>query len=615
MKLELTILNGPRKNELIELFEQDSTHYASPYILEDEAIDIKISLDSAYERVCLSLHENEIEYTDIFHDIRNNKWVYTWHPKKTINYQYETFFHNYFGIAEFFLILEHDEKEKLVLFQKIDVLAKKINAERVNDMLSFLAKHNNDALYSFFRVTRRNAGFKDGDTPADIFLEWMEKTIKNLSQLIDAILFEPITKLTTKYQFIAPTESTNVDDQTLSWICDNIEELFETPQEQDAILEYNGKFYSSLKIRESSLCNDSDVYENQVLHGFITTLKLAVSGLLAGFETPTQYQEKNNTYSEYVSFYNQIRKFQRKINHNKIKKCKEMLIYLNHIKRKLNKRIPVKRQLTGIPTLTMKVKNHKTYLSIFNKIISWYRFGSPDWSTQEELLSLKSIPKLFEYYSLFYLKEILDKYFRYTTPFDSNDGKSFFCYKINNTRITLHYEPKYWMHKNKKSGEESLINSENWTINNGKINIRNHFSKNSNRSPDFVITVENGVSRYHYILDAKYTTHKKGFTHYLPELTMKYLHGLHDISSKNKNILGLTVITPNISAIIKHYHTDSFNIFSDNPIEPSLNVGSISPGQEFQNNFIFEKMIGLIVDKMCKKFESRELPNIIQESA
>ncbi|WP_196245034.1 DUF2357 domain-containing protein [Xenorhabdus bovienii] len=615
MKLELTILNGERVGEVIELYVHDLNNYIFPYILENEAIEIKCLLDSEYEEVFLCLHENEIEYTNVHKDLNNDKWEYVWSPKKNINQHYESFFYNYFGIAELFVLLRNDNREEVILFQRINVLARKMNAERVDDMLSFLARHNNDALCAFFRVTRRNAGFKDGDTPADIFFEWMEKTTNNLSQLIDAALLEPITKLTTKYQYIVPTASTNVDDQTLSWICDNIDDLYETDQEQDAILEYDDKFYSTLKIRESSLYSDSNVYENQVLHGFITTLKLAVSNLLAGFDTSEKPNENNFVYGEYISFYNQIRKFQKRINHNKIKKCREILILLNNINGKINKMIPVKRQITGIPALTMKVKHNKAYLAIFKKIINWHRFGSPDWSTQEELLSIKSIPKLFEYYTLFYLKEIIDRFFGYAALLENEDGKLFFSYYFNKIKITLYYEPNYWMHGHKKSSESSVVNVENWTITNGKMNARSHFSKNSNRSPDFVITAEHNELKCHYVFDAKYTSPKKGFIYYLPKLTMKYFHGLHDIKYRSKNILGLTIITPNSATIIKHYHTDPFNVFSNNPIEPSLNVSSINPGQEFQDNFMFEKMISLIVERMHSKIKTNESQEAIEDLA
>ncbi|CAM3278510.1 hypothetical protein XNC1_3351 [Xenorhabdus nematophila ATCC 19061] len=613
MKLELTILNGERMGERIELYRLDSNHYTMPYILENEAVEIKCLLDSEYEDVFLCLHENEIEYTTVHKDLNNDKWEYVWSPKKNFNQHYESFFYNYFGIAEFFVLLRNYNCEDVIFFQRINVLARKMNAERVDDMLSFLARHNNDALCAFFRVTRRNAGFKDGDTPADIFFEWVEKTTNNLYQLIDSALLEPITKLTTKYQYIVPTASTNVDDQTLSWICDNINDLYEIDQEQDAILEYNDKFYSTLKIRESALYSDSNIYENQVLHGFITTLKLAVSNLLAGFNTSENINENHSGYGEYISFYNQMRKFQKRINHKKIKKCREILILLNNINSKLNKVIPVKRQITGIPALTMKVKHNKAYLAIFKKIINWHRFGSPDWSTQEELLSIKSIPKLFEYYTLFYLKEILDRFFGYATLLESEDGKSFFSYRFNETRITLHYEPNYWMHGHKNSSDSSVVNIENWTAGKREIKKRSHVQINSKRSPDFVITAENDELNYHYIFDAKYTSPTNGFIRYLPELTMKYFHGLHDIKSKSKNILGLTIITPNSSTIIKHYHTDSFNIFSDTPSEPSLNVSSINPGQEFKENIIFEKMIFLILEKISLKVKLDELQEVIEE--
>lgn len=613
MKLEITILNGARKGSIIHLHEQDNSHHIVSHVLEDEAVSIKLMTTQPYDKVELCLHENIME-CNTYNEV-NGVWEYSWIPRKISNQFYESFFHNYFGIAEFHLLLISSNEEKLIQLERLDVLARKINAERVDDMLSFLAKHNSDALCAFFRVTRRNAGFKDGDTPADIYLEWIEKTTSAISQLTNEVLLEPITKLTTKYQFISPNETTNVDDQTLSWLCDNLDELFESDNEFSSILEYNGQLYSSRKIRENSLHNDTNVYENQVIHGFITTLKLAVSGLLAGFESAPLPNDKQNISNDYVSFYNQIRKFQRKINEKKVYKCRELLTLLGSIKTKIQRKIPVKRQLTGIPTLTMKVKKNKSYLTLFTKIASWHRFGSPDWSMQEELLSIKSMPKLFEYYTLFYLKEKLDVYFNASAVFTPDSNQITFLYNYGSVMFTLHYEPKYWMPLSNNAGESLLINAEDWTVYNGNVSKRAHHTKNSNRSPDFVITASKDNINNHYILDAKYTNDKKAFTHYLPELTLKYMHGLQGNNDSKNEILGLTIITPHDHAILRHFHSDDYNLFAEKPVFPALNVASVKPGEEFKENIIFEKVIARVLDLMLDKYTLDNVYEINAKSA
>ncbi|TNZ29962.1 hypothetical protein CGK50_24845, partial [Vibrio parahaemolyticus] len=68
----------------------------------------------------------------------------------------------------------------------------------------------------------------------------------------------------------------------------------------------------------------------------------------------------------------------------------------------------------------------------------------------------------------------------------------------------------------------------------GKVTIRSSQHKYSHRCPDIVIEVrnENKPSKL-IVLDAKYTYPTLAFSKYLPECTMKYVHGIHNRSNKN----------------------------------------------------------------------------------
>ncbi|SXF79216.1 DUF2357 domain-containing protein [Klebsiella variicola] len=598
--LEFVILNGNRKGSTFVLHSRDFSQGSVPFLLEDESVILKFKSATEYSIVTLYLHENEVEFTQCEYDSVNNEWIYTWMPKRIGGNFYESFFHNFFGIAELSIYTSNNNENKYFDLERLDVLAKKINADRVEKMLSFLSRHNNDALCAFFRVTRRNAGYKDGDTPADMFLEWIEYNANSLVKLIDEVIFEPVTKLVSAYKLVSPSLSSNIDDRTLGWLCDNAEELFETEDDASAIIKLNGSYYSSTKIRENVLVNDTDLYENQVIHGFIHTLKISVSALLAGYDTDIPYKEMKPVSNGYVSFYSQIKKFQRKINEKKIIKCNDILLLLNALQNKLHKFIPVKRKITGIPSLTMKAKYNRAYFAIFNKIISWYRFGSPDWSKQDELLSIKSIPKLFEYYCLFYLKELLDKKLNMQPSLVAETNAMDFTYHLHGFHLSLQYEPKYWMSLNKNADSADMVNTEAWTLHNDTLNVRGHHNIFSHRSPDFVIKIKNDSYVYHYILDAKYTTPKKAFSYYLPELTLKYIHGLH-LRNGDSSLLGLTLIAPYEQPQVNHYHGQAFNILSSKPVVPALNIALVNPGEEFGENVTFEAVVDRVVDLLLSR--------------
>lgn len=608
MELKIFILGGERQGAELTLYENDRKVESSIFLLEDEAIEIHFSSEEYHDSVSLLLYENEVTSTLIEKD--GNGWTYKWLPKRLGRYSYECFFHNFFGLAELTLEIKNGERTKLLDFLPIEIYAKKINADRVESMLNFLAKTDSEALCSFFRVTRRKAGYKNGDTPAEVLLEQIENTVIKISSLISKILKRPISKLTIRERYVYPTDTTNVNDITLSWLCSNADELYETDSYENAILETDNTYYASRKLIDHQAVEDYDVYENQVLHGFIKILIQTASSLLSGFESPEKIINKiNGNPAGYISFFSQIQKFQKSINERKILKCKSILSNLYYLKKSMMEVAPTRKDIVGIPTFTMKAKKDSLYLSAFKKIVDWYRFGKPDWSVQEELLSIQSIPKLFEYYSLFYLKDIIEKQIGMKPLSEvTNDAMCFKFQRKSGCNIELLYEPKYWMVNHPMSDLRGLVNSEGWTVYNGVATQRSTSGRFSNRSPDYVIKLSNecGASRF-FILDAKYTSTEKSFLHYLPSLTLKYIHGLRTINNIKNSVMGLMIINPDNNPSVRDFHHGAFDVFSETPSLPLLVCSSISPGEEFSNNKLFENSISRLVQIGEKSFLSCEV--------
>ena len=128
----------------------------------------------------------------------------------------------------------------------------------------------------------------------------------------------------------------------------------------------------------------------------------AASEILRGLEDyPSSKVRAQSGLSGYLSFFSQLSKFAKVINRNKVERCKELIENLQRLKRNFDKQVPVSSAVIGTPQFTRKARYHLHYQKVFHKIIAWHRFGAPDWSVQEELFSIQTIPKLFEYYLLF----------------------------------------------------------------------------------------------------------------------------------------------------------------------------------------------------------------------
>ncbi|VFS52649.1 Uncharacterised protein [Budvicia aquatica] len=202
----------------------------------------------------LCLHENEVGVTGIKEC--DGLWIYEWKPKPIYQSTYECFFHNYYGMAELSIATRIDGVGERVIIEQyspVEVLAKKLNAERAEKMLDFLAFHDNDALAAFFRVTRINAGFKEGERSVSFLIEQLERNVFLLMTEIPNIYSRPIAKLTPVTKIVVVSENSVTDDTTLAWIAENSDNIYPVDDQERAILELDGTYYSSEKnIRKSS---------------------------------------------------------------------------------------------------------------------------------------------------------------------------------------------------------------------------------------------------------------------------------------------------------------------------------------------------------------------------
>lgn len=135
---------------------------------------------------------------------------------------------------------------------------------------------------------------------------------------------------------------------------------------------------------------------------------------------------------------------------------------------------------------------------------------------------------------LFYIKEKVEKTLHISSETSALMSDEKFECTLGSSTFSIRYEPKYWMPRHSKAMTENLLNTEGWTIRNNKPSERGHYGINSKRSPDYVFCTKNNAKTIYYVLDAKYTIPDKAFTKYLPELALKYLHGLYDPYEKNR---------------------------------------------------------------------------------
>ena len=576
IELIINIIGGKRLGESLTLYQYNKNNNDQLHFLrEDEPISLELHLPETSKNINLIIYDIEIPFSTE-KKMENGTIIYTWNPVYTYG-KPESFFQNYFGTAEIYARYEDNNESINVNFQKIEILASKWSAKNVEHMLDYLSEISSEYLFSAFHVTKKHGGIELGNNTPELTIEKTKKITEYLESIIPHICHFPITKLSVKYKVNEFNEYDTLDDNTISWICTNLSILEPTDIINESILIDNGKHYRAPVIEVPTLHEDTDIYENRAIHGFIDNLISEIKDIQIEFLTYSEKSKAKTSYkgSEYKSFFHIMSKFTQQLTQPKQRQCTELAERLLRIKFHLQKSIPVSQVIRNLPHVTPKVRVNKYYLDIFYQIIIWNSSVKPNWDIYDTLLGIKNIPILFEYYTYCRVVEILNDLYDC-----NNQNRTEFVTK-NQIKINILKEPNYWTLEHIQSKNKKHINTEGWSDYDKKLCLRGKQGENSRRSPDIVIEIEKPNGEDHLIiLDAKYTYSYKAFSHYLPELTMKYVHGIHTKKDGKEIVDSLTIIYPDEISKIKSFHNEKFSFDSKTPIKPALQTISIIPNKK-----------------------------------
>jgi hypothetical protein len=349
--------------------------------------------------------------------------------------------------------------EILMQLQPIEVLARKLNADRINGMLEFMARNDGRDLAALARITRKYSGFKEGDKTVAFTLDRIEKYVNFIDESLPGIVRSPIVKMVSRNTIKAYTNHSNITEDSINHLISNPEDLYTVSDVEEALFDLNGNYYAVDKILETEIVEETDLYENQVLHGFIEVLLGSIDDIL-GRLFEIKVKANTQTIHGYESLFNKLNQFNAKLNKPCIDRCYDFQNRLNRVKRILEDRVKVKKKILATPYFTHKAKQNKTYQTIFLMMIEWSRFGSPDWSLQNELNSIQNLSKLFEFYLFCLTKEHVLNCARQfnggllASPIDGSDDSRFVFQFNDDITAELLYEPNIFQSMNE---EDALL--------------------------------------------------------------------------------------------------------------------------------------------------------------
>lgn len=578
MELDIEILSGHRKGTRFSMpLRERAAHQidAMPYVLETEALAFFVTLKDLCDSITLTVGGQTTSLRPYAHS-DSDDIAFELQPRYLETGAREAFFNNYFGAAQFEITLEYNGKSSHLESGPIEVLARKSTADQAERMVSFILEESNADLENEAGTTRfHSSGEKRADQLNRVVTYLLEHT-EQLEKLSPNIIARPLKALSSAMCLQSAAELEIHNDQGMAWLIENLSLLEETDDSERAHFYHQNRAYRATELFAPVVQEHTDLYENRILHGYLESLLNFTQDILSHYE-PDNLSHLQNSYDGYISFFACMESWLDKANTqqlNTVQHCQDRLLVLQRL---YQRALPVRKTEHIHPRITNKVKGHRDYLSLFHSLIKWYQNNQIDWHAQQLFLAIQSMPDLFEYYSLLRIRRWCQQNGRIYSDY----SKHYFWHgMINQLEIGVYYEPNYWASGHAESSDDLLVNSEQrFSFSDRNVAYLNDYNRshpNARRSPDIVLEVKRaGQLLGLFVMDAKYTTREQAFRHYLPECTMKYVHGI-----AHKQIGGLVksmiIVYPDQKDRWLDFHAPPFGIHDSQPQLPALGAQGLS---------------------------------------
>lgn len=621
----IKVLAGPRQGERIEIPRSDQGTGHCAQIYEDEEICFMLISSAETENPILWISDLPKPPSDFKR--LSQKVIWLWHPESRGFNRYQAFFLNCFGTCRIAIEVRADTGEpQWIELRPFEVLARKITGDRLREIIKYLASRMADLPGASFSVTRIAAGQRKRN--ATTLLKEAEDGLNLFEKQLPILLAQHRTRLAPKRIVHTPGPGDYFDANTAEWLLSHPDMLIPASESPDAVAVIDSRPFTVDRLEVSELFENSNVYENQVLHSFLHNLRTFLAETLAacnrieagsgsrssspGDWNPAPADFSSGTKPEgitphtggYVSFSTEIRTSVRELFKGRKVKCEQLLLKCNYLMRVLEERIPVKRLLFGAPSLTPWVKANAHYRVLFERIIKWYHRGATDWSDEETLAGVRSIDELYEYFCLYKIMDALEKsgFLREEKAGETgsyNILRGRYDFIREQTRVTLYYEKEIWSPKHRGADNEKYFNVEGWIWENFRRK-----GAHAKRVPDYILEIsrdgeeETESESVLAVFDAKYSPRDTVFFEKLPMLVMRYVHGISGKSGGVSPVAALYLFHPKESdhdteAAVRSFYTSEYDVFGDKAVIPALGTAELDPASRWDISVLINRIVEL----------------------
>lgn len=496
-------------------------------VFEDVEYEIELVSENNLLNVCTFINGEEVES-----HLHESKIVF--------GYDSQKIFSNIFGFAQIALCVKGHNTEKWYYSEYVSVLVRPSNKNRsISLMLHYIYENMEDYLYQ--EMTRHGIG-KDEvakDFWSQILL--LEEIVNVYESNYGYFMANSRYKLDKKEVLDRTEKLQYVDSKTIQYIVRHPEYL-----DRSAVgISYGSQTYLPRKTLMSQNVITYDIYENQVVVGFLSQMFMTIENLKTNVQkfidsvVIKETAENGYIVSSFIIYKNateQLQDFMQRIELLE-EKFRQLLMSYKTILKVTYSNVYI------IPKPTAIFMNVPQYNRVYSCIMKWHKRNAYDFKKEQIMMNFFSTPEIFETYSLiklvgfikesgYELTETKHVYYpkRADWRYEQRNCNNTYVFKNEDSSITLYYEPIIYDEDSRTINGIGLYRNNSISLNNETDEERRgHYYV-----PDYLIKYSDGEKESYLICDAKFSSNKNVRYKMIPNLAYKYITSISTIRLEDK---------------------------------------------------------------------------------
>ena len=570
-------------SEPLDLTDVPDTDPPSVRVTEDEPVEFVLRCAGD---VRPRLYVQDVELDPPFRQTRGDLTEYRWEPHPGG----PGWFLNHFGYCILTLeSLSGPDREGTLRYAAVEVFARKPNAERAERILDYLESRMEDVTRSCFNAAHpggsvdgrgedsQGGEIRQGNIPASALLQAIGGHLRTFAAQTPRFRYRKRCRLAPMPARIKASQATNLTEHSVHWALTHLDTLMPVGVPTPASIAVGGRFYELDEIETYALSEVTDVYENQVIAGYLESIAARLSDVERFCLGQLQALESEGFVAQVPARLRQHLRHQAQGGPQALRQAAGRVRRLAARRRR-----PVRLLAQAPPRDAHRPGNaHRdARLPVLPALPPGLPAGrrlaraGPARPRRERFLyGLRTIDRLYEFYCLFRLVETLRESGWESAgqerrpaahPRGDWDARPDDVYAFSNRageRVTLFYEPQI----ERTPGDA--------------LGLVRSMEGGPGFLPDFVLKFEpeeEAESPSYLILDAKYVSpylalNFEGSRSELSKITMKYLHGIGASGGGRSPVQGIFVLHPQSfhaaapGPPFRAYHVRGYDLFSETP--------------------------------------------------